>query len=378
VTLRSNRRADGFTEAIQEHGYQGVRRGELVIHSMDGFAGAIGVSDSDGKMSPVAHIYRTSGAEARYLALLLRVMASEGFIESLGKGIRERSTAFDRATFKALSIPLPPEDEQRLILRYLDRETANIDAFIERNGRLIALLAERRASAIDLQVFGLLDQVGHERADIPEFVSQTAALIGVLRRIPGTWRIEKLKTLARRRFARNVDRAAVMRSLKVTGEIVSRASQQLPGDSSIPRYLLVEPDDLVVNPMWLTGGAIGVSTRAGAVSPDYRVFRLGPSAHPRFVHYLLRSRPYKEQYELFTRAETTFDRRVSQLDLDRLPIPLPPLEIQRGIAERLDAEIAVLDKMSNHAVRVVELARERRAALITAAVAGKIDVGASA
>ena len=53
VTLRTNRRTNGFTNAIQEHGYQGIRKGDLVIHAMDAFAGAIGVSDSDGKATPV-------------------------------------------------------------------------------------------------------------------------------------------------------------------------------------------------------------------------------------------------------------------------------------------------------------------------------------
>lgn len=56
VTLRKNRRTTGFTEAISEFGYQGIRKGDLVIHVMDAFAGAIGVSDSDGKGTPVYNI----------------------------------------------------------------------------------------------------------------------------------------------------------------------------------------------------------------------------------------------------------------------------------------------------------------------------------
>ena len=49
VCLRSRRKNSGFTMAILEHGYQGIRKGDLVIHSMDAFAGAIGVSEDDGK-----------------------------------------------------------------------------------------------------------------------------------------------------------------------------------------------------------------------------------------------------------------------------------------------------------------------------------------
>ncbi|MBR2142709.1 hypothetical protein, partial [Anaerovibrio sp.] len=53
VTLRSNRREDGFTNSLKEIGYQGVEPGDFVVHGMDGFAGAIGISDSRGKMSPI-------------------------------------------------------------------------------------------------------------------------------------------------------------------------------------------------------------------------------------------------------------------------------------------------------------------------------------
>ena len=53
VTLRSNRREEGFTISEKEIGYQGIDIGDLVVHGMDGFAGAIGISDSRGKASPV-------------------------------------------------------------------------------------------------------------------------------------------------------------------------------------------------------------------------------------------------------------------------------------------------------------------------------------
>ncbi len=74
VTLRENRRVEGFTNAIAEHGYQGVRAGDLVIHSMDGFAGAIGISDSHGKASPVVHCYQPSeDVDPRFYAYLTQV-----------------------------------------------------------------------------------------------------------------------------------------------------------------------------------------------------------------------------------------------------------------------------------------------------------------
>ena len=60
VTLRKNRREEGFTVALQENGYQGIEPGDLVVHGMDGFAGSIGVSDSRGKATPVLNVMDSS------------------------------------------------------------------------------------------------------------------------------------------------------------------------------------------------------------------------------------------------------------------------------------------------------------------------------
>src|SRR6266542_3260493 len=95
VTLRRNRRLRGFTEATFELGYQGIRKGDLVIHAMDAFAGAIGVSDSDGKGTPVYAVCQPQvNVNAFYYASILREMSRSLWIQSLSRGIRERSTDF--------------------------------------------------------------------------------------------------------------------------------------------------------------------------------------------------------------------------------------------------------------------------------------------
>src|SRR5262245_21999221 len=82
VTLRRNRRVRGFTEALKEIGYQGIRRGDLVIHAMDAFAGAIGVADTDGKGSPVYSVCRpTQASNSHYYAFLLREMSRSLWIQ---------------------------------------------------------------------------------------------------------------------------------------------------------------------------------------------------------------------------------------------------------------------------------------------------------
>ncbi len=159
VTLRRNRREDGFTNAVLEIGYQGVRTGDLVIHAMDAFAGAVGVSDSDGKCSPVYAVCTATHNQVspRFYARLIRHMALTGYITSLARGIRERSTDFRYRDFATLVLPVPPIEEQNAINAFLDRETAKIDATIARYERLIALLREKRQALISHTVTKGLD-----------------------------------------------------------------------------------------------------------------------------------------------------------------------------------------------------------------------------
>lgn len=96
--------------------------------------------------------------------------------------------------------------------------------------------------------------------------------------------------------------------------------------------------------MWLIGGAIGVSWVTGAVSPDYRVFESRGLHDPRYLQHLLRSSPYMDQYGLYVRANTTFDRRVQQVDLDNMPVLVPPLDTQRRIADFLDYQVSRMDE----------------------------------
>ncbi len=148
VTLRENRRTEGFTNAVHEIGYQGIRKGDLVVHGMDGFAGAIGVSDSNGKASPVVHAYVANQiTDARYVAYTLRTMALSGYVTTLAKGIRERSTAFDAPTLANVQLPVPPLVEQRRIANFLDAETVRIDA-VSRHFRQLADLAQERVRAV--------------------------------------------------------------------------------------------------------------------------------------------------------------------------------------------------------------------------------------
>lgn len=157
VTLRSNRRTEGFTNALKEHGYQGIRKGDFVIHNMDAFAGAIGISDSDGKSTPVYTVCRPWNEEdvsSEYYSRYLRNLALQDFILSLAKGIRERSTDFRYKDFGELLFPLPPKYEQLQIVIYIEEQTAKIDTAIELQQNYITKLKEYKATLIDSVVTG--------------------------------------------------------------------------------------------------------------------------------------------------------------------------------------------------------------------------------
>lgn len=158
VTLRKNRRLRGFTEALFEFGYQGIRKGDLVIHAMDAFAGAVGVSDSDGKGTPVYSVCQPkAGVNSKYYAHIVREMARSHWILALSRGIRERSTDFRFETFARQRVPLPPVDEQVQITRFLDHANGRIERAIRAKRKLIALLNEQKQVATNHAVTRGLD-----------------------------------------------------------------------------------------------------------------------------------------------------------------------------------------------------------------------------
>lgn len=122
VTLRSKRRTEGFTFAILEQGYQGVEPGDLVIHGMDAFAGAIGVAEDRGKCTPEYIVLNplVHGIDNRYFALHLREMANSGYIYLICTSVRERAPRFRFPKLKDVHLTVPPIEEQSRIISFVD------------------------------------------------------------------------------------------------------------------------------------------------------------------------------------------------------------------------------------------------------------------
>lgn len=153
VTLRSNRREDGFTMADKEIGYQGIDVGDLVVHGMDGFAGAIGISDSRGKASPVLNVLDTE-QNKRYIMYFLRSMAYSDVFLALATGIRVRSCDLRWNKISELFYPVPPLEEQEAIVDYIDSVLRRIDEVITAKREQLSTLEAYKKSLIYEYVTG--------------------------------------------------------------------------------------------------------------------------------------------------------------------------------------------------------------------------------
>ena len=153
VTLRSNRREDGFTMADKEIGYQGVDIGDLVVHGMDGFAGAIGISDSRGKASPVLNVLGTK-QNKRYIMYYLRSMAYSDVFIALSTGIRVRSCDLRWNKLAELWYPIPPLKEQEKIVMYIDETIQKANEIIADKQSQIETLESYKKSLIYEYVTG--------------------------------------------------------------------------------------------------------------------------------------------------------------------------------------------------------------------------------
>ena len=182
VTLRKNRREEGFTNALLEIGYQGVNAGDLVVHGMDGFAGAIGISDSRGKASPVLNVMDSPNCK-RFLMYYLRSLANKEVFLSLSTGIRVRSCDLRWNKLAVLPFILPPLPEQMAIAAYLDEKCGTIDEIIAEAKASIEEYKAWKSSVIFEAVTKGLDPHAEMKDSGVEWIGK----------VPKHWKIKKAK-----------------------------------------------------------------------------------------------------------------------------------------------------------------------------------------
>ncbi|ALN55365.1 type I restriction modification system, subunit S [Lysobacter enzymogenes] len=369
VTLRSNRRTDGFTNALKEAGYQRVHKGDLVIHAMDAFAGAIGVSDSDGKCTPVYSCCVPSiEASSEFYARCVRTMSTTGFIESLAKGIRERSTDFRWATFAEQLLPHPPKGEQDVIVSYLDRATTRIDALVSKKTRFIELLREKRQAVVARAVTKGVDPNVPMKDSGVEWLGEVPAHWDVVP--PGV-----LFTDSKERAHTGDQLLSATQKYGVIPLAEFEALEQRQVTKATTNFELrkhVEVGDFVISMRSMDGG-IERSHATGSVRSSYSVLKARCEVYGPYFGLLLKSSLFIQALRL----TSNFIRDGQDLNfahVKKIKLPLPDLGEQKKISDCVDRATSRIDILIIKTERSIELLREHRTALITAAVTGKIDL----
>lgn len=363
VTLRKNRRMEGFTESIKEAGYQGVRKGDLVIHVMDAFAGSIGVSDSNGKSTPVYSVCTAKyDVNNFYFAFLLREMARAGFIQSLYRGIRERSSDFRFDVFAQQKYPIPPRAEQDQIVRYLDWKVSKINQLIQGYQKQIKLLEERRKAIVTHYICGYHTKQNRKKSEIYWLFD-----------IPSSWKVTKLKYVLKKED-RPVSPDAELLICSNKGTVTKRGDSKLGlVASSDDIYQGVKNGDLLIHGMDTWHGAIAISEFDGMCTPVVHVCTTKESK--RFICYYLQMMAYTKTFKAISNGvrQNTSDFR-SWDKAGAIMIPMPSLEEQEIIANIIDEETAKIDVAIPKIELQISLLREYRTRLISDVVTGQVDV----
>jgi len=266
----------------------------------------------------------------------------------------------------AMMLPVPPLPQQRAIADYLDRETARLDALVAAKKRVLGLLAEKRRALITRAVTGGLD---------PRALLRDSG-IPWLGEIPEHWEIERARWLFRERDQRSDSGEEELLTVSHLTGVTPRSEKDVNmfEAETTEGYKVCLAGDLVINTLWAWMGAMGVSRVDGIVSPAYNVYRPGPRLDPTFIDALVRIPVFAQEVIRYSKGVWSSRLRLYPQGFFEVYLPVPPIEEQRAIVAHIAAETAKLDTMRSATERTIALLKEHRAALIAAAVTGKIDV----
>lgn len=369
VTLRSNRREDGFTISMTETGYQGIDKGDLIVHGMDGFAGAIGISDSRGKATPVLNVLDTNECK-KYLMYLMRSMAYCGLFLSLSTGIRVRTCDTNWKKLREIDYILPGLIEQQAIANFLDAKCAEIDALSsDIQTQLDALDQYKKSTVFHAIAQGIQhSEMKATDSEVWPFIPQNWSLVDI------KYLFEIVKRIAGKE---GYDILAVtQKGIKVKD--ISNNEGQIAANYS--GYQFVYPTDYVMNHMDLLTGWVDCSTQFGVTSPDYRVFRLWDKVQNDLDYY-----KYVLQCCYMCRIFYSLGQGVSNMGRWRLQtsaflnfkVPVPPLEEQKEISSYLNAICSEIDQTIAQKQEQLDILADYKKSLIYEYVTGKKEVPGS-
>lgn len=300
------------------------------------------------------------------------LQARRPYLVSLGYGGGQPNLS--QEFLKSIRVPIPSLHEQRYIAAFLDRETAKIDALVAKKERLIELLQEKRAALITQAVTKGLDLD----------VKMKHSGVEWLGKIPATWKVAPVYTRYKVALGKMLDAKRIsgnylgqyVRNIDVQWDSVN--THDLPQMDFNPeerdRYKL-EAGDLLV----CEGGDVGrTAIWEGSVGDCFyqkalhRVRPLSNEDIPRFFYYVMYALA-KGGVFVAGGNPNTIDH-LTAIQLSHYRFPFPPSEEQTAVATFLDHETTRIDAMVAKVREAIDRLKELRAALISAAVTGKIDV----
>jgi len=263
--------------------------------------------------------------------------------------------------------PAPPRLQQRAIADYLDRETARLDALVAAKQRVLELLAEKRRALITRAVTRGLDP----RAPLRD------SGIPWLGKIPGHWESERTRWLFRERDERSVTGEEELLSVSHLTGVTLRSEKDVNmfEAETAEGYKLCLTGDLVINTLWAWMGAMGVARTNGIVSPAYNVYVTGPRLNPGYIDSLVRLPVFAQEVTRYSKGVWSSRLRLYPEGFFEAYLPVPSLDEQNAIVTHIATESAKIDALRSATERTIALLKERRAALIAAAVVGRIDTG---
>jgi len=360
----SNSDPNRFEDEIAERYL--IRQGDILIS----WSASLGVYRWEGEESWLnQHIFKVR-VDSKQIRDDFFFWLAEWFIDEMNHEVHgstmQHLTADAFGSFPVLLI-LSPENLQMRIAGYLDRETSRIDRLISAKERLIGLLAEKQRAFITRTVTrGLDSHVPVRDSGIPW-----------LGEIPVHWKTERARWLFRERDQRSETGEEELLTVSHITGVTPRSEKDVNMFEAETKegYKICHKDDLVINTMWAWMGAMGVSPLNGIVSPGYNVYEPKGQLDPLYVDALVRLPIFAQEVTRHSKGVWSSRLRLYPEGFFEGFFPVPPLEEQHKIIEIIAFETSKLEKFRTATERTITLLKERRAALIAAAVTGQIDIG---
>ncbi len=271
------------------------------------------------------------------------------------------------SAIREMPIFLPPIHEQQQIANFLDNETVKIDTLIEKQTKLIEILKEKRQAVISHAV----------TKGINPDVKMKDSGVEWLGDIPEHWEVKRTKFLFK--IKKRIAGKEGYQVLSITQQgIKEKDTESGAGQLSMDysKYQFAYIGDFAMNHMDLLTGYVDITKYDGVISPDYRVFTLeDKNSYPNYYLYLYQNGYKNKIFYKYGQGSSQLGRwRLPTEQFNEFRFPYPPLEEQQQIANYLDDKTSKMDKLIEKANKSIELLKEKRTALISAAVTGKIDV----